>query len=339
VQYLKPADINVSSDIKTIAVIASGKYKDEMYSLLLNVFGRPEAKERYEVIDKENLDTILKEQQLYNTDEFDDNTAIKLGKLAGAQAIIIGSYKSLQEKKENGIIVVKRKYLEGYEDVQGIRVPKYRYTEENVPSTVYSIFFTIDIRMLDIQKGTLIHNESESYKGVYETWVDDRPDNFVFIVKKNGEIVNTFPTTSEILVATGKEFANSFAKKVAPYYVQERMSFEVINGDSINAKFIQFIKADLYDEALEIMNESLSAIDSIAKLEIKSKHYYNIGCVYEIKGDLENAKIYYEKSVKYDPSKLHLAALKAIKDRVLEKEKLKKQIENKKGDDSSNTDW
>lgn len=340
VKYLKPAEINVSSEIKTIAVLASGnRYKDEMYGLLLNVFGREEVKERYDLIDKENLDLILKEQNLYNRDEFDDSTAVKLGKIAGAQAIVIGSYKSVIEKKESGVIVVKRKYIEGYEYVNDIKIPKYRYVDENVSSTIYSVFFTIDIRMLDIKSGTLIHNESESYKGVYETWIDDRPNQTVMIVKNNGQIVSTFPTINEILITTGKEFANNFAKKVAPYYVQERMSFEVISGDSINAQFIKFIKAELYDEALSIMMDSIPAIDSITKLEVKSKHYYNLGCVYEISGDLETAKRYYEKAVKYDASKLHLAALKAIKDRIASQEKLKKQIEDKKDPSSKKNDW
>ncbi|HOJ63397.1 MAG TPA: CsgG/HfaB family protein [Spirochaetota bacterium] len=341
VKYLKPADINVSADIKTIAVLASGsKYKEEMYGLLLNVFGREEVKERYELIDRENLDLILKEQNLYNRDEFDDSTAVKLGKLAGAQAIVIGSYKSVIEKKESGVMVVKRKYLEGYEYINNVKIPKYRYVDENVSSTIYSVFFTIDIRMLDIKNGTLIHNESESYKGIYETWIDDKPENTLSVVKNNGKIVSTFPTINEILIATGKEFADNFAKKVAPYYVQEKMSFEVISGDSINAKFIQFIKAELYDEAMGIMIDSMPAIESITKLEVKSKHYYNLGCVYEIKGDLETAKTYYEKAVKYDPTKLHLAALKSIKDRIVSQEKLKKQIEKKDSNSSSsNNDW
>lgn len=341
VKYLKPSEITVSPNIKTIVVIASGsKYKEEMYSLLLNVFGREEVKSRYDLIDKESLDIILREQNLYNRDEFDDSTAVKVGKLVGAQAIIIGSYKSIVEKKENGAIIVRRRYIEGYEYISNIKVPKYKYVEETESSTVYSVFFKIDIRMLDIEKGILIHNESQSYKRVYEIWIDNKPDNFVSVVKGNGELVSTFPTLNEILSATGEEFANNFSKKVAPYYVNENMSFEIINGDQINKMFIKFINSELYDEAMEIMQNSMSVIESIPKLEVKAKHYYNLGCIYEIKGDLLTAKIYYEKSVKYAPSKLHLIALKAIKDRIESEEKLKKQLNIKeKALDSDSNDW
>jgi TolB-like protein len=44
------------------------------------------------IVERDKLEAILKEQKLNNTKEFDPNTATKVGKLLGAQIILTGSY-------------------------------------------------------------------------------------------------------------------------------------------------------------------------------------------------------------------------------------------------------
>jgi tetratricopeptide (TPR) repeat protein len=223
-------------------------------------------------------------------------------------------------------VELNRRYITGYQDINGIKIPEYRFAKETVSSTVATYLFSIDIRMLNIEKGTLIHNENKTYKYVYEIYNDNKPDNFLSVAKSTGQIVSVFPTMEELLNQAGKDFSGYFAKKIAPYSVTEDMSFEIISGDKINERFIRYIKSDLYDEALELMNDSLGAIKNIEDLAKRSKHYYNIGCIYEIKSDFAKSQEFYSKAVKDDPSELHLDALKAIKDRVKLQQKLDDQL-------------
>ncbi|GAF78623.1 unnamed protein product, partial [marine sediment metagenome] len=49
---------------------------------------------RWEIIDRANLDRILEEQNLQQTTQFDDETAVEFGKLAGVDLVIFGDYRS-----------------------------------------------------------------------------------------------------------------------------------------------------------------------------------------------------------------------------------------------------
>jgi hypothetical protein len=335
VKYLKPAEITIPQNIKNIAIITGGsQYKDEIYDILLNVFGVEEVKTRFNIIDRNNIDTILREQNLYNRDEFDDSTATKLGQLTGADAIVIGAFKNIQENSDFGVVILERRYLEGYKVAQnGTKIPIYKYVDESIPSIIKTYLFTIDIRMLDIVRGTVIHNEQKTYKAQYENFIDNRPNETVRVVRHNANFSSVFPRIEELLISTGKEFAKYFTRKVAPFSVDAEMSFEIIMNDKINDKFIKFIKSDLYDEALSVMNDNLANIVIIDKPSVRARHFYNIGCVYEVRSDLEKSLEFYTKAVNDDPTDLHLAALKAIKQRISERKKLDNQLkDNKKKD-------
>lgn len=341
VTYLRPAELTISSEIKTVAILSSGyNYRQQIYDILFNVFGREEVRQRFELIDRDNLDVIMQEQNLYNHDDFSDADAVELGELAGANAIILGSFKNVREDMSDGAVVINRKYQTGTRTNElGKVVPVYKYKDESVPSIIKTYYFTIDIRMLDIKRGTLIHNEQKTYKAQFEKYVDNKPDNFNYVKKKNAPTVSSFPQILELLERNGKTFSRFFAKKVAPFYQTDMMSFERIGNDAINSQFIKFIKSDLYDEALEIMTDSLDAIGTIDKERFRARHYYNIGAVYEMMGDLEQSQEFYSKAVKEDATKLHLAALREIKKRIAELKKLETQIENGKDEEPEDEEW
>ena len=338
IEYLKPAEISIPQDIKTIAILSKGRrYRDIIYDILFNTFGREDVRKRFDLIDRKNLDLILHEQNLYNNDEFDDKTAAMLGELSGAQAIVVGELRNIRDTLDHGTVVLNRRYIERYETTsRGSRIPVYAYYSESIPSIIKTYMFTIDIRMLDITKGTLLHNEQKTYKFQYENYIDNRPSQTVSVIRRNAKFVNNFPEMEELLIKSGKDFADYFARKVAPFSVTELMSFEIIPKDGINDRFIKFVDSDLYDEAFEVMIDALPAIDSMDDHEARSMHYYNMGCIYEIKSDLEKSFVYYNKAVKDDPSDLHLEALKAIKDRIDEKKRLDEQLNSQESVDDQN---
>lgn len=329
VRYMKPAEITIPQNIKTIALLPAGRFKGQIYDVLLNVFGDEAVKARFDVIDRQNLDRILKEQNLYNSDDFNDNTAVELGQLSGAQAIVIGAFKNVRERKTKSSVVLQRRYLIGFKKVDGRKIPKYIYKEETERSIIKTYNFSIDIRMLDIETGKLLHNEKSSYKEEYEMFNDRKPDKTVAVIKRNAPQVSVFPDIIELFDKYGNRFVTYFAKKVAPYYVKEYMDFERIARDDINKRFIKLVENDLYEEALEIVIDNMDRIKIIEKTKKRARHYYNLGCIYELKNDFENSKSFYKKAVSEDPTNLHLAALKAIQERITDKHKLEKQIRSK----------
>jgi curli biogenesis system outer membrane secretion channel CsgG len=59
---------------------------------------------KIEVVERAELDKVLKEQNLSNSDRWDNTTAAKIGKIAGVDAILIGSVvQFVGENKETGL--------------------------------------------------------------------------------------------------------------------------------------------------------------------------------------------------------------------------------------------
>ena len=50
---------------------------------------------KWQVIDRANLDRILKEQDLQHTEKFDAETAVEVGKLSGVDLVIFGDYRGI----------------------------------------------------------------------------------------------------------------------------------------------------------------------------------------------------------------------------------------------------
>jgi hypothetical protein len=74
--------------IERVAVLPFGNvvFTDKMIEKLVE-------HSKWQVIDRANLDRILEEQNLQRTTQFDDETAVAFGKLAGVDLVIFGDYR------------------------------------------------------------------------------------------------------------------------------------------------------------------------------------------------------------------------------------------------------
>ena len=81
---------------------ALGNYITEDFSVYLTNFG-----DKFEVIDRNHLDVLLKEHQLNAEGYIDENTAKELGKIVAVDVIITGTYTVL-----NSVIKVRAKALD-----------------------------------------------------------------------------------------------------------------------------------------------------------------------------------------------------------------------------------
>ncbi len=74
--------------IERVAVLPFGSvvFTDKMIEKLVE-------HSKWEIIDRANLDRILEEQNLQRTAQFDSETAVEFGKLAGVDLVIFGDYR------------------------------------------------------------------------------------------------------------------------------------------------------------------------------------------------------------------------------------------------------
>jgi hypothetical protein len=74
--------------IERVAVLSFGNdnFTDKLIEKLVD-------NSKWQVIDRVNLDRILKEQNLQQTQQFDKDTAVEVGKIAGVDLVIFGDYR------------------------------------------------------------------------------------------------------------------------------------------------------------------------------------------------------------------------------------------------------
>jgi tetratricopeptide (TPR) repeat protein len=71
-----------------------------------------------------------------------------------------------------------------------------------------------------------------------------------------------------------------------------------------------------YEKSLKKFNEALTITEKLGDLQGKAINLYNIGKIYEIKGDCENAKRKYEQSLEICIELNLLYEINMIKDRL-----------------------
>jgi hypothetical protein len=78
--------------IKRVAVLSFGNdnFTDKLIEELVN-------NSKWQVIDRVNLDRILKEQDLQNTEQFDKDTAVEVGRISGVDLVIFGDYRGIYD--------------------------------------------------------------------------------------------------------------------------------------------------------------------------------------------------------------------------------------------------
>ena len=74
-------------EIERVAVLSCGdkEFTDSVTEVLVHC-------SKWQVFDREALERIMREQDMEQTDRFDKETAIQLGKLAGVDMMVFGSY-------------------------------------------------------------------------------------------------------------------------------------------------------------------------------------------------------------------------------------------------------
>jgi len=94
--------IDVSNKLKKVAVfpfdVKGAGWGDEFSDAISHCFFKTG---RVEVVEREALERILKEQNLSMTGLIDDKSAVKIGKLLGADVILVGRGSSLRAFQKN----------------------------------------------------------------------------------------------------------------------------------------------------------------------------------------------------------------------------------------------
>ncbi len=196
VKVLEPAEVSGTSNIKNIAVTPfHHDYVDLADKIEAAISNQHiDNKPYFKVINRSDLSKVVDEEKIQSSGLMDESTALKAGKLLGAQAIISGSVDI--PSMHDDYYYAKRTKCQG-------RGEKRQCWEVKVSCDKRTVALSAQIRMIDIRTGSIIYDENASRQQQWDHCADD---------------TGSLPSKLEATQQLADTMANTFAYKLAPHY-------------------------------------------------------------------------------------------------------------------------
>ena len=273
VRALEPAQIDRASSTKKITVTSftndtvglSGKIESKLASQLID------NKRYFTIVSRADFDKVIQEQKLQNSGLIETSTAVDVGNLIGAEAIISGNVGKVTSNDSY--------YYEQRTKCANKKCTKYR--NYNVRCLNRVVGLSSELRMVNVSHGDIIYAENMSKSANYYHCSDDS---------------RSVPSKEIAAQSLANLITNDFTYKLTPHY----RNFEVIllekpdlDYNEIQEKYLEvaleYIKQKRYDKAEKFL---IDLIDSTAQQSYVP--FYNLGVIKEVQGNYSEAQTYYK---------------------------------------------
>ncbi|MCF6309159.1 MAG: hypothetical protein L3J19_01585 [Sulfurimonas sp.] len=273
IRALEPAEIDRGAKTKKITVAPfrndrvglSNKIEANLVNKKIN------NKKYFTIVNRKDFDKIIDEQKIQNSGLIDVSTAVEVGNLIGAEAIISGSV---------GRVTSNDTYYK-VNRVRCLDLKCKKFSTYSVRCIKRVIGLSAEIRMVDVTKGDIIYANTMSQTTKLKHCRDDS---------------RALPSTEIVAQRLASQMAADFTYKLTPryrYFQVDLLDEADIEYDDTQEKLlevsIEYIKQNRYDKAQKFL------IDLIDSTEQKSYvPFYNLGVIKEAQGEYEEAQKYYK---------------------------------------------
>ena len=278
VKALEPAEISAASKTKNIAVT---KFYPDYVNLTDKVEAaiskqRIDGKPYFTVINRSDFNKVIKEQKLQNSGLVDESTAVEVGGILGAQAIISGSVDQPTLSDD--------KYYEERTKCRGKGEARQCW-KIKVSCLTRTISLTAQIRMIDVKTSTIISGDNVRRQRQWSRCADDS---------------RTIPSKQAGAQNLANSIANHFAYRLTPHY--QYMSVTLLEDPDLEYTDLQerllenallYIEQSRYDKAEQLLSRLIESTDSQSYVAL-----YDLGVIYEARGDFTEAQHYYDAADK-----------------------------------------
>ena len=262
-----------------------------------NLVARLVTNKYYTVIERAELSKVLEEQALSLSGVIDENQAAEVGRLLGAEGLIMGS--GSYSIKDNG----------KWETYKEKKVEKKRYR-------IYrGVTVSINFKIVNVTTGTIVAAKTN-------TASNGNNKKYSSTGATEEEAIKSVPDWRPIVDELVNRVLAMTINQIAPHYVTESRSIEEGESDQMEAA-VEYVKRNLWDDALEIWQMVLENPSS--EHEDKVAATYNIGLYYELIGQLDMAEEYFDKAFKMSGNDDYLDSKARIDRRRRELERLRQQ--------------
>ena len=291
VPVMRPAEVNLGK-IKKIAVgRVSGEAARDVEDDLI---GQLIESQTFDVLDRSNLDKIIREYSLSMSELIDEKTALQLGNLLGTAALIFARVADHRYGEQ---------VLEGepYKDKEGRT--HVRYTREGKARV------TINFRITDLTTGRFVFSRDITHTALGQTSaVDGRPARI---------------DDEDLLKSARRSVVQQFVRRISPYW--EHVNVRLLTDSELPEleSGISFAKIREWDKAIEVFK---SAGEKYVGHESRHKAFYNLGVAYEYSTRFEEAVAALQRAHELDPDDDYLAEIESCRRREREYKKLQEQL-------------
>jgi curli biogenesis system outer membrane secretion channel CsgG len=272
---LEPAEVDRASQTKKITVTdfayddigLSNKIEANLASHKIN------NQNYFTIVSRGDFDKIIREQKLQNSGLVDTSTAVEVGNLIGAQAIISGNVGRLSSSDTH--------YYEERSKCADKKCKEvYTY---NVGCTKRVVGLSAELKMVDIAAGDIIYADTLSKNAAYYHCSDDS---------------RTIPSIESAGQSLASSIANDFTFKLTPHY--RYFDVELLEDPDLDYTdeqekllevSLEYIKQNRYDKAEKFLFDLIDSTNAQSYVA-----FYNLGVVKEAEGHYLEAKEYYEKA-------------------------------------------
>lgn len=319
VNMLQPAQYHEASLTKAVAVMPfSGpggrQFAAELESVLSGI--GIDDKQYFTLVDRASMDKVLSEMAFSHNGLVDEKTAVKLGKLIGAQGIYTGIVS--RNNYDDSQYTERRQTCTRYEQRRDDKGRIYqgaclhwRYYNVNCIKRVAN--FSVTPRLVDVATGRILYSR-----------------NLSAMTNSSGcEDTNPLQSDMVLLEQAKDRVKNEFRRDIAPYYVTREISL-IDSTDGIASKEamaklkngMEYAGKGRMDSACELWGEARNmAVNSHALL-------YNLGVCAESRGDLDAALSLYKQSDRIlgKPNDDISLALNRVGEAIKNRSKLEEQL-------------
>jgi curli biogenesis system outer membrane secretion channel CsgG len=302
---LEPAEVDRAADTKLIAVTAFTNDRVGLSGKIEAILAKQmvDNKNFFTLMSRSDLNKIIQEQKVQNSGLMDASTAVEVGRLMGAQALISGDV--------GGFGLQDTRYYETRVKCADSKCKKtYTY---NVRCTKRVISLSAELRMVDVSRGDIIYADTLSKNAEWGHCEDDS---------------RAMPTKEMGGVHLANVIAKQFAYKLTPHY----RAFEVSLLEDPDLDYtdqqefylenaLRYIEQNRYDKAETLLIDLINATGEQSYVP-----FYNLGVIKEAQGHYSEAKNYYAiaDNLMIEPVDEINAAILRI-DRAIAKRKLTKE--------------
>lgn len=271
---------------------SSGPCADELVDMMKEDFLR----NNVEVIDRENLNTLLNEHDLSLSGYVDQTSAARLGKILGPTALVFAKVQRCTAEK---------KPL--YETRSVYREKRRINVRVNISRTQF--FFRGSIQTVDLATGRIFSAKT----------IENSPS----LQNEAEGGVAEFPSEFELQDASLRQAARAINRMFFPWREERKLIF--FDDKECNLKLAyQMVKTNASTEALRISEENLTTCKNFPAVEDKTlgHAYYNAGMSYYINGRYEEALSHFQEAARLRPGDIVADAIGLVNEATASAEEM-----------------